>query len=353
MAKTIKTTYKSAGVDIQYAEKLIEGAKKKIKETFRPEVLSEIGGFSGLFKVNTNSYTEPVLVSSTDGVGTKLKLAFASGIHNTVGIDLVAMCVNDVLVTGAEPVFMLDYIAAADLKSIPFENIISGIVEGCKIAGCTLLGGETAEMPGMYKKGEYDLAGFSLGIVEQDRIIDGSSITAEDAVVGLASSGLHSNGFSLMRKVFFSKKKYPLDKFFPELGRPLIEELLEPTRIYVKILQSITKNFDIHGIAHITGGGIPGNLVRILPAGTKAIIDQNSWDIPPIFDLIQREGNVPKDEMWKTFNMGIGMVLIINKEDVESLIEYLTNAGERAFLIGGIRKSNNGIPSVILEGGNM
>ena len=350
MARERSNTYKNAGVDIDYADSLIEKVKPLIRKTFRPEVLSDVGGFGGFFRVNSTTYHEPVLVASTDGVGTKLKLAFKSGIHNTVGVDLVAMCVNDIVVSGAEPLFMLDYISTGSLKSIPYEQIIEGIVAGCKEANCTLLGGETAEMPGLYRKGEYDLAGFVVGMVEQDKIIDGSTVTTNDVVIGIASSGIHSNGYSLVRKIFFEKKKYELDKKFPELEGTLIEELMRPTKIYAKIIQTLIKNFEIHAIAHITGGGIVGNLPRVLPAGTVAIIKKGSWEVPPIFSLIQNEGNVPEEEMWRTFNMGIGMILVVDADIGEQIVEYLSTAGEKAWIIGEIRRGEPGERKVIIEG---
>ena len=349
MANNRKTTYKNAGVDIDYADSLIERVSPRIKETFRPGVLSDIGGFGGFFKINSNMYRDPVLVSSTDGVGTKLKVAMKAGIHNTIGIDLVAMCVNDIIVSGAEPLFMLDYISAGNLKAIPFEEIISGIIEGCKESNCSLLGGETAEMPGLYKKGEYDLAGFVVGVVEEEKIIDGSSVTTKDVLVGIASSGLHSNGFSLARKIFFDRKKYSLDTVLPELGVPLGEELLKPTRIYTKTILSIIKNFPVHGIAHITGGGLVGNLPRILPRGTVAVIKKGSWEPPPIFDVIQREGNVPEEEMWRTFNMGIGIVVVVNGEIGDQLVDYLSTAGEEAYIIGEVKIGDTEEKKVLIE----
>ncbi len=350
MAEKKTLSYKDAGVDIEYAEKMIDKISSAVKSTFRPEVLSDLGGFGGFFKINTASYSDPVLVSSTDGVGTKLKLAFKSGIHNTVGIDLVAMCINDVIVSGAEPLFMLDYISTGNLKSIPYEEIISGIVAGCREAGCSLIGGETAEMPGMYRKGEYDLAGFAVGVVEQEKIIDGSNITSEDVLIGLASSGLHSNGFSLVRKVLFDRKKYDINHVIPDLGVPLIEELMKPTKIYAHVLQFLLKNFDIHGIAHITGGGIPGNLPRILPHGTAAIIKKRSWEVLPIFKIIQREGNIPEEEMWRTFNMGIGMILVVSRNDADQIVESLTTLGEKAYIIGEIKSEEGKGRKVIIEG---
>ncbi len=349
MGKERSVTYKSSGVDIGYADELIEKVKPLIRKTFRPEVLSDVGGFGGFFRVNSTTYREPVLVASTDGVGTKLKLAFKSGIHNTVGIDLVAMCVNDIVVSGAEPLFMLDYISTGKLRTIPYDQIIEGIVAGCKEANCTLLGGETAEMPGMYKKGEYDLAGFVVGMVEQDRIIDGSTVTTNDVLIGIASSGVHSNGYSLVRKIFFERKKYDLDKRFDELEGTLIEELMKPTKIYVKIIQTLLKNFEIHAIAHITGGGIIGNLPRVLPAGTEAVIKKGSWEVPPIFSLIQREGNVPEEDMWRTFNMGIGMILVVDSDIGDQIVEYLSTAGERAWIIGRIRGGRAGERNVVIE----
>ena len=283
-----KLTYKKTGVDITEGEKFVRLISPMAKKTFRPEVMTELGLFSALFKLDTTRYKEPILVSSTDGVGTKLKIAFMMDRHDTVGIDLVAMCVNDILTAGAEPLFFLDYLAAGRLRAETASKVIKGIAEGCKEAGCSLIGGETAEMPGFYDDGEYDVAGFSVGIVERKKIINGSGIHQGDAIIGLASSGLHSNGYSLVRKVFFEKKKMGVDTYFPELGSNLGEELLRPTKIYVKAFMDLRDHIEIKGMAHITGGGISGNLPRILPEGICAHIEIDSWPVPAIFQIIKK-----------------------------------------------------------------
>src|SRR5436190_9032071 len=285
-------SYRDAGVDIDEGDALVERLKPHARRTMRPEILAGIGGFGGLFEI-PKGYREPVLVAGTDGVGTKLKLAFTSGRHETVGIDLVAMSVNDVVVCGAEPVVFLDYFATSRLKADEAEQVIQGIAEGCVRAGCALIGGETAELPGFYARGEYDLAGFCVGVVEKSRILDGSRVKAGDAVIGLASSGLHSNGFSLARKVFEK-----------DLSAQLTRELLEPTRIYVKDCLALREAVDVHAFAHITGGGLPGNLPRVLPPGHRASLRRGSWPVPPIFGRIQQAGNVSNTEMLRTFNMG-------------------------------------------------
>jgi phosphoribosylformylglycinamidine cyclo-ligase len=317
-------TYRDSGVDIDEGDALVERIKPHARRTMRPEVLAGIGGFGGLFEV-PKRYSEPVLVAGTDGVGTKLKLAFLAGKHDTVGIDLVAMSVNDVVVCGAEPLVFLDYFATSRLKVADAEQVIRGIAEGCVRAGCALIGGETAELPGFYQGDEYDLAGFCLGVVEKSRILDGSRVKAGDAVLGLASSGLHSNGFSLARKVFENQ-------LTPELAR----ELLEPTRIYVKDCLALREAIDVHAFAHITGGGLPGNLPRVLPPEHRAVLRRGSWPVAPIFDRIQRDGNVAPDEMLRTFNMGIGMCAVVGKGDAARAIDLLAARGQPAFVIGAI-----------------
>lgn len=331
-------TYKKAGVDIDEADKFINIISPMVKSTFRKEVLTEIGLFAGLFKINTKKYKEPVLVSGTDGVGTKLKIAFESDKHDTVGIDLVAMCVNDILTLGAEPLFFLDYFATGKLNAQRASQVIKGIVEGCRQAGCALIGGETAELPGFYKKNEYDLAGFAVGIVEKDKIIDGSEIKEGDAIIGVASSGLHSNGFSLVRRVLFDMGKFKLDQNISELGCSLAEELLKPTKIYVNAYFAIRKKIHIKGMAHITGGGIPGNLPRIFPFGITAVINRNSWQIAPIFHLIQKIGKISDKEMFKVFNMGIGYIFVIEGNDVKKALNILNKSGYKSYLIGEIIK---------------
>lgn len=331
-------TYKDAGVDIDEGNETVRKIKPLAKATFRPEVLSDIGHFSAFFSLNNSKYKEPVLVSSTDGVGTKLALAFKSGIHNTVGIDLVAMVVNDIIVTGAEPLFFLDYFACGKLSSEVAEKVISGISQGCLEAGCALIGGETAELPGFYKEGEYDLAGFGVGVVEKNSIIDGSSINSGDLIIGIPSSGLHSNGYSLVRKIFFELHNFRLDTYFDELGKTLIEELLTPTRIYVKPVLNILKNHQIKGMAHITGGGFIENIPRILPAQLKATIDKSSLEILPIFQIIQRLGNIQEYEMFRTFNCGTGLVLVVSKDSAEDIVSLFNSMKLKAKIIGEIKR---------------
>jgi phosphoribosylformylglycinamidine cyclo-ligase len=331
-----KLTYKKAGVDIDEGDRFVRLISPLVKKTFRPEVMTDIGSFGGLFALK--KYKDPVLVSGTDGVGTKLKIAFMSDCHDSVGIDLVAMCVNDILTSGAEPLFFLDYFATGKLRPDKAKDIVSGIAKGCREAGCALIGGETAEMPGFYKEDEYDLAGFSVGVVEKKRIIDGSAIKEGDAIIGLASSGLHSNGYSLARKVFFEKKRLKIDSRVPELAGLVGEELLKPTRIYVKAFNAIRDKVRVKGMAHITGGGIPGNLPRIFNKKLTAVIHEGSWPVPLVFELIRKWGGVPDADMKKTFNMGIGYVIVLGKKSVTSAIDLLTEAGYPAFLIGYIEK---------------
>jgi len=334
-------TYKDAGVDIDEGNETVRRIKPLAKATFRPEVLSDIGSFSAFFSLNAKKYTEPVLVSSTDGVGTKLKLAFESGIHNTVGIDLVAMVVNDIIVSGAEPLFFLDYFACGKLDANVAEQVVKGISEGCKEANCALIGGETAELPGFYQENEYDLAGFGVGVVEKDRIIDGSRITIGDVIIGVESSGLHSNGYSLVRKVFFDKHKYKLDSYFDDLGKTLLEELLTPTKIYVKPVLNILKHFEIKGIAHITGGGFLENIPRVLPSQTKAVLNLSNYKLPPIFNLLKNLGDISETEMFRTFNCGVGLTLIIAKENVDDINALLNSMKLKSFIIGEIKKREN------------
>ena len=313
-----------------------------VRRTFRPEVLSGIGGFSGLCTVPAK-YREPVLVAGTDGVGTKLRVAFMCGKHDTVGIDAVAMCVNDILVCGAEPLFFLDYLAVGKLQPDLVAAIVSGMAHGCELAGCALIGGETAEMPGFYQPGEYDIAGFAVGVVERSRIVDGSRIAPGDVVVGLPSSGLHANGYSLARKVFFEVLEYKVDTFEKVLGRTVGEELLEPTRIYVRTVLPLLGRFDIRGIANITGGGLTENIPRVLPAGLGAVLEPGRWPVPPVFTLIQKHGGIAENEMFRTFNMGIGYVLIVPPNQVGDLLETLAAGGERAYVIGQVKSSVEGV----------
>jgi phosphoribosylformylglycinamidine cyclo-ligase len=340
-------TYKDAGVDIDAGNRFVDMIKPLVKETSRPEVLADIGGFGGLFSLNSSKYKKPTLVSATDGVGTKLKLAFMLDKHDTVGIDLVAMCVNDIIVQGAEPLFFLDYFATGKLSPEKTVDVVRGIAEGCKQAGCALLGGETAEMPGMYAEGEYDLAGFSVGVVDNDRLIDGSSITNGDQIIGLASNGLHSNGYSLVRKILLEELKLDLAATPEGLEQSLGEELLTPTRIYVKSVLNLMRDFELKGIAHITGGGLIENIPRVLPKMCKAVIDRNSWPKHAIFDLLQRGGNIPEEEMYRTFNYGIGLILIVSPQNTEDILDRLNGLGETAYIIGEIQKSDSPVVELI------
>jgi phosphoribosylformylglycinamidine cyclo-ligase len=334
-------TYKDAGVDIDAGDLFVKKIKPYVNATFRPEVLTDIGGFGGLFALK--KYKDPVLVSGTDGVGTKLKIAFLTNRHDTVGIDLVAMCVNDIIVSGAEPLFFLDYFATGKLKPQEHSDIVKGIAAGCRQSGCALIGGETAEMPSFYGEDEYDLAGFAVGVVEKKKIIDGSKIRPGDQLIGLASSGLHSNGYSLARKVLLEASGYTVNDILPELGRPLGEVLLTPTRIYAKTVMALRKGFNIKGMAHITGGGITENLPRVLPKGTRATVRKGTWTIHPIFSLIQKKAGVDDDEMYRDFNMGIGMILVVPKKEADAVMKRARKLGERAYCIGEIVK---GRPSV-------
>ncbi|OEU74393.1 MAG: phosphoribosylformylglycinamidine cyclo-ligase [Desulfuromonadales bacterium C00003093] len=339
-------TYKDAGVDIDAGNRFVDLIKPLVKQTSRPGVLTDIGGFGGLFSLHHDKYKRPTLVASTDGVGTKLKLAFLMDKHDTVGIDLVAMCVNDIIVQGAEPLFFLDYLATGKLTPEKSVEVVKGIVEGCKQANCALLGGETAEMPGMYSAGEYDLAGFSVGVVDNDKIIDGSTITKGDKIVGIASSGLHSNGYSLARKVFLDELSLDLNTTPTGLSKSLGEELLTPTRIYVKSILNLIRDFTIKGVAHITGGGLLENLPRVLPQKCRAIIDRHSWKKPALFEMLREGGNIPEEEMYRTFNYGIGMAIIVSAADVEDVIDRLAALQEKAYLIGEIEPAEK--PVVIL-----
>ncbi len=332
-------TYADAGVDIDKANTLVSAIGEMTKQTNRPGVMSEIGGFAGLFSIERliADMEHPVLVSSTDGVGTKLKIAFMLDRHDTIGIDLVAMCVNDILVQGAKPLFLLDYLAVGKLDNARIESIIAGIVDGCKQAKCALLGGETAEMPGLYQSGEYDLAGFVVGIVDNAKIIDGTGIRKGHQLVGIASSGLHSNGYSLVRKICFDVLKLKVDTHVPELGRSLGEELITPTRIYADTLQALLRDLPIHGLAHITGGGIAENIVRVIPQGFSVFIRKGSWPVPAVFAFLQQGGKVPEHEMMRTFNNGVGMVAVVPENSVGEVIERLAALNENAFVIGEIR----------------
>jgi len=341
-----KTTYRLAGVDIDRANLFVEKIKPLVKLTARKEVMGTIGGFGGLFHLDLKKTPAPVLVASTDGVGTKLMIARMMNRHDTVGIDLVAMNVNDVVVQGAEPLFFLDYIATGRIGLETSIQLIEGIVKGCQEAGCALLGGELAEMPGFYDDEEYDLAGFCVGVVDYHRLVDGSEIRVGDRIVGLASSGLHSNGFSLARKVFFEIGGFTVSDYMEDLGTTLGEALLTPTRIYVRSMLNILKNFNVKGIVHITGGGFLDNIPRIVPEPCQALIEKGSWPVPPIFDLIRRLGPVDEGEMMRVFNMGVGMMAVVPKEEAQEVVARLEKMGERAFCIGSIVKRETGEPVV-------
>ncbi len=343
MADKKRITYKKAGVDISASDRLVRQIRPIALATARPGLLAGVGGFSALFDLNSRKYRHPVLVSSTDGVGTKLKIAFMMDIHDTVGIDLVAMGVNDILTQGAEPLFFLDYFATGKLRPQTALKVIRGIADGCRLAGCTLIGGETAEMPSFYSDGEYDLAGFAVGVVEKEKIPNPKTIVSGDLLIGLPSSGLHSNGYSLARRVLLEMRGLRLGDRISELGRTLGEELLEPTRIYAKVLQTLLRHHPIKGIAHITGGGIPGNLPRILPRGRRAWIQRRSWPVPPIFDLIRRFGGVSQTEMDRTFNNGLGIILVVGKRNVDGVGRTLKKMGEKYYLIGEVRKGEGGV----------
>ncbi|UQW98127.1 phosphoribosylformylglycinamidine cyclo-ligase [Rummeliibacillus sp. G93] len=323
--------YKQAGVDIEAGYESVERMKKHVARTMRPEVMSGLGGFGGLFDLSTLGLKEPVLVSGTDGVGTKLLLAMKMGRHNTIGIDCVAMCVNDIAVQGAQPLYFLDYIALG--KAVPerIEDIVKGIAEGCEQAGCALIGGETAEMPGMYDADEYDVAGFAVGACEKSQLITGASIQPGDVIIGLASNGIHSNGFSLVRKVV---EDMPLDQYVEEIDGVLGDVLLTPTRIYVRAIQAAMQEFEIKGMAHITGGGFVENLPRMLPAGVGAAVKLDTWKVHPIFSLLQKKGQISTHEMYQIFNMGIGLAVIVKGEDAERAVAQFKKSGEEAYIIG-------------------
>ncbi|WP_411343877.1 phosphoribosylformylglycinamidine cyclo-ligase [Paenibacillus sp. WLX1005] len=329
--------YKNAGVDIAAGNEAVERMKKHVKTTFRPEVMTDLGGFGALFGLNKDKYEEPVLVSGTDGVGTKLKLAFAMDKHDTIGIDAVAMCVNDIVVQGAEPLFFLDYLACDRVIPEKIEAIVSGIADGCRQSGCALIGGETAEMPGMYSEGEYDIAGFTVGIVDKPKVITGSDIAAGDVVIGLASSGVHSNGFSLVRKLLLEDGGYELTAQVAELDNAVLGHvLLEPTRIYVKSCLALQQAVQVKGMAHITGGGFIENIPRMLPDDVNVDIEYGNWPILPIFQLMQAKGGISNRDMFTTFNMGIGMVIVVPAEQAEQALSVLQEQGEEAYLIGNV-----------------
>jgi phosphoribosylformylglycinamidine cyclo-ligase len=330
-------TYAQAGVSIEAGDELVRRIGPIAQKTKLPGVLAGVGGFSALFDLESHAYRHPILVASTDGVGTKLKIAFMSGVHNTIGSDLVAMGVNDILTQGAAPLFFLDYFVCGKLDVKIAEAVVRGVAAGCREAGCALIGGETAEHPGDFPEGEYDLAGFVIGVLEKKKIIDPAAIRAGDVLIGLPSSGLHSNGYSLARKALLEKARFKIHQRVAELGRTLAEELLEPTRIYAKITRELFAKYRIKGAAHITGGGIPGNLPRVLPKGRAAVVERGSWPVPPIFTLIQESGAIAQDEMDRTFNNGLGMILVVGKKQADGVARTLKEIGEKFYIVGEIR----------------
>jgi len=343
---TASLSYEQAGVNIEAGNEFVRRIKPIAARTNRPEVMAGLGGFGALFELPLDRYKQPILVSSTDGVGTKLKLALALNKHDTIGIDLVAMCVNDLVVQGAEPLFFLDYFASGHLDLEIATQVMHGIGQGCEQAGAALIGGETAEMPGVYQNADYDLAGFTVGIVEKSQLLDGSKVQAGDVILGIASSGIHSNGFSLVRKVLEIQK---IDLSTPFMGSTIGEVLLRPTRIYVKPILALLKTVTVHAIAHITGGGLVENLPRVMPTHTQAVLDSKSWQRPEIFDWLQAEGNISDAEMYRTFNCGIGMTVCVPASDVAASIQLLSDAGEKVWPIGVVEKTDNPQPYVDLR----
>ncbi len=340
MTERAPVTYREAGVDIDAGDELVERIKPAVRRSMRPEVLGGIGGFGALVEVPLDRYRKPVLVSGTDGVGTKLRLAIDSGRHDTVGIDLVAMCVNDVVVQGAEPLYFLDYFATGKLDVDVGQRVIAGIVEGCVQAGCALVGGETAEMPGMYQGEDYDLAGFCVGIVEKERIIDGSKTAAGDVILGLPSSGPHSNGFSLIRKIL---QLSAVDVDSNVGGTALIDRLMAPTRIYVKPLLALLSQVTVHGLSHITGGGLLENIPRVIPEGLEVVLQRDSWPRDPVFEWLQSQGRIPDLEMYRVFNCGIGMTVQVAARDADRAVAALRDAGQPALRIGEVRSGGRGV----------
>lgn len=342
MEKSFSESYKQAGVDVTAGYQSVELMKEAVRSTYNEGVVSDLGGFGGLYALNTEKMKEPILVSGTDGVGTKLKLAFLMNQHDTIGQDCVAMCVNDIICCGAKPLFFLDYMALG--KNVPevVATIVKGVADGCKIAGCSLVGGETAEMPGFYQKGEYDLAGFSVGVVEKEKMIDSQTIEIGDQVIGIASSGVHSNGFSLIRKIFDINEEN-INEYQEELGMALGEALLTPTKIYVKPILELLSKVQVKGISHITGGGFYENMPRMLREGVSLQIQKDSYPVLPIFKLIQKVGKIPERDMYNTFNMGIGMAVIVKKEETQKAIEILEQQGEKAYVIGEVIEGNKEI----------
>lgn len=336
-------TYKNSGVDVTAGYEAVKRMKTHVQKTFTKGVLSDLGGFGGMFALDKSQFDEPVLVSGTDGVGTKLMIAFAMDKHDTIGEDCVAMSVNDVLCQGAKPLFFLDYIATGKLYPEKIASIVEGISNGCVKAKCALIGGETAEMPGLYGTDEYDLAGFAVGIADKKKIITGENIKEGDVLIGLPSSGLHSNGFSLVRKLFFDIKKYDVNQYIDELGSTLGEELIKPTKIYSNALIELNDKFNIKGISHITGGGFYENIPRMLPNGLSAVVNRKQVEIPPIFNVIQKLGDIEIDEMYSTFNMGVGIIMAVEQQDADSIIKFLETKDEKAYVIGEITYGERGV----------
>ena len=343
-----KMTYRDAGVDIDAGNESVSLIKDSVRATYRPEVLGDLGGFGGLFALRAQDYREPVLVSGTDGVGTKLRLAFLLHRHDTIGQDAVAMCVNDILVQGAEPLFFLDYLAVGKLEPTQVADVVSGVARACKESGCALIGGETAEMAGFYPVGEYDIAGFAVGVVERERLITSARVKAGDVLLGLPSSGVHSNGYSLVRKIVFEHKGFHGDEYMEELGRTIGEELLTPTRLYPQVCLPLIRDFDLHGMVHITGGGFYENIPRALPEGMGAEVNAATWEMPAVFRLLQEWGNVDWAEMYRTFNMGIGMVLIASEEEAARIEARLDAQHEAVFRIGRVTE---GAHEAMIKGG--
>ncbi len=337
-------TYKQSGVDIDEGNRAVDLIKGKIKSTYDNNVIGDLGNFSGLYSLKDFvGMQEPVLLSSTDGVGTKLKLAQMMDKHDTVGIDLVAMCVNDLICQGAKPLFFLDYIATGKLVAEQVEQIVGGIADGCKMAGCALIGGETAEMPGMYSDDEYDLAGFSVGIADREKIVSGKNVKSGDTLIGIQSSGIHSNGFSFIRKIFLDTYDYKLDQYIDELKMTLGEALLTPTKIYVKLVLDVIKNHEIKAIAHITGGGVIENITRVIPKGLGIDIKKDSWEKPAIFKMIENFNSIDERELHKSFNMGVGLVLIVDKEKAQDVVDYINTTDENAYIIGEVVDNHDGV----------
>ena len=343
-----RMTYRDAGVDIDAGNESVSLIKDAVRATYRSEVMGDLGGFGGLFALNTKDYKEPILVSGTDGVGTKLRLAFLLNKHDTIGRDAVAMCVNDILVQGAEPLFFLDYLAVGKLEPIQVAEIVTGVARACKESGCALIGGETAEMAGFYPIGEYDIAGFSVGVAERSKLITPARVKAGDVLLGLPSSGVHSNGYSLVRKIVFERKGFKGDEYMEELGQTIGEELLTPTRLYPRICLPLIREFDIHGMVHITGGGFYENIPRALPEHMGAEVNGAAWTIPPVFRLLQEWGNVDWTEMYRTFNMGIGMVLIVSSDEADRITAQLNAQNETVYHIGHVTE---GAHEVVIKGG--